>query len=152
MAEKKVTAAKAAEVKPAAKTEETKTAAASAPKAVVETKLAETAAKVEAKVGETKTAAKKAVAKTAANSTPKKRGPKPGSKKAVKDEMKPEIIIQYQGNEASMEEVIEKAKAEFVAAGHRMSSIKSLQVYFKPEDAAAYYVVNQKFAGKVDLF
>jgi len=48
--------------------------------------------------------------------------------------------------------VIEKAKNEFVAEGHRASSIKSLQVYLKPEEFAAYYVINQKFAGRVDLF
>ena len=39
-----------------------------------------------------------------------------------------------------------------VADGHRASSIKSLQVYLKPEEFAAYYVINQKFAGRVDLF
>lgn len=33
-----------------------------------------------------------------------------------------------------------------------MSSIKTLQLYLKPEESAAYYVINQKFAGKVDLF
>lgn len=74
------------------------------------------------------------------------------TKKAVKEEMKPEVFIQFQGNEAVVAEAIEKAKAQFVAEGHRASSIKSLQVYLKPEEYAAYYVINQKFAGKVDLF
>lgn len=85
----------------------------------------------------------------------KKRGRKPGSKnvkKVVKEEMKPEVFIQFQGNEAVVEEAVEKAKAQFVAEGHRVSSIKSLQLYLKPEEFAAYYVINQKFAGKVDLF
>ncbi len=72
--------------------------------------------------------------------------------KAAQEEMKPEIILQFQGNESAVGEVIEKAKAQFVAEGHRMSSIKTLQVYLKPEEYAAYYVINQKFAGKVDLF
>ena len=151
MAEKKVTTAKAAEVKPAVKVEEKKAAVNTLPKAAAETKPAETPAKVEAKVEETKTAAKKAVTKAGAGA-PKKRGPKPGSKKTAKEELKPEVIIQYQGNEASMEDAIEKAKEDYVTAGHRVSSIKSLQVYFKPEDGAAYYVINQKFAGKIDLF
>ena len=51
-----------------------------------------------------------------------------------------------------MEEAVEKAKAQFVAEGHRESSIKSLRVYLKPEDGAAYYVINDKIAGRVDLF
>ena len=142
--EKNNTTAKATEVKAAAKAEETKAAAA---------KPAETAAKAApAKAEEKKPAEKKPAAKTAANNTPKKRGPKPGSKKAVKEALKPEVIIQHQGREASLEDAIEKAKGEFVAAGHRVSSIKSLQVYVKPEEEAAYYVINQKFAGRVDLF
>lgn len=74
------------------------------------------------------------------------------TKKAVKEEMKPEVFIQYQGKEAIVAEAVEKAKAEFVADGHRVSSIKSLQIYLKPEEYAAYYVINQKFAGRVDLF
>lgn len=72
--------------------------------------------------------------------------------KTVQEELKPEIVLQFQGKEALITEAIDKAKAEFVAAGHRMSSIKSLQIYLKPEEYAAYYVINQKFAGKVDLF
>ena len=79
---------------------------------------------------------------------------KAAAKKAApkKEELKPEVFIQYQGNEAIVADVIEKAKNEFVADGHRASSIKSLQVYLKPEEFAAYYVINQKFAGRVDLF
>ena len=73
-------------------------------------------------------------------------------KKAEAEELKPEVFIQYQGNETIVAEVIEKAKEQFVAEGHRASSVKSLQVYLKPEEFAAYYVINQKFAGKVDLF
>ena len=66
--------------------------------------------------------------------------------------LKPEVFVQFQGREAVVEEVVEKAKAQYVAEGHRVSSIKSLQVYLKPEEYAAYYVINQKFAGRVDLF
>lgn len=73
-------------------------------------------------------------------------------KKTIKEEPKLEVFIQYEGREAIVADAIEKAKAEFVADGHRVSSIKSLQIYLKPEEYAAYYVINQKFAGKVDLF
>lgn len=88
----------------------------------------------------------------------KRRGRKPGTKngqgtaKKVREEVKPEVFIQYQGNEAMVAEAIEKAKLAFVADGHRLSTIKTLQVYLKPEEYAAYYVINKKFAGRVDLF
>lgn len=74
------------------------------------------------------------------------------AKKTEKEPLVPEVYIQYQGREAIVAEAVEKAKAEFVADGHRVSSVKSLQVYLKPEENAAYYVINQKFAGRVDLF
>ena len=73
-------------------------------------------------------------------------------KKAAKEEVKPEVYVQYQGNEATIADVIAKAQAEFVAAGHRVSTIRDLRIYLKPEEFAAYYVINQKFAGRVDLF
>ncbi len=50
-----------------------------------------------------------------------------------------------------MEDIAEQAKNAWVAEGHRASSLKSLDVYVKPEDSAAYYVVNGKAAGKIDL-
>lgn len=81
-----------------------------------------------------------------------KRGPKPGAKKAAKEDLKPEVFIQFQNKEAVVEEAVEKAKGQFVADGHRVSTIKTLQIYLKPEEGAAYYVINQKFAGRVDLF
>lgn len=139
-------AAKAVETKAAAKVEETKAAA----------KAAET--KVAAKVEETKTAAKaveEKVAQKAEEVVKEKKTRKPRTKtakKAAKEELKPEVYVEYQGNSALVETAIEKAKEQFVAAGHRVSSIKSLQIYLKPEDYAAYYVINQKTAGKVDLF
>ena len=68
------------------------------------------------------------------------------------EELKPEVFIQFQGQEAVVADVIEKAKKQFEAEGHRASSIKSIQVYLKPEEYAAYYVINQKHAGRVDLF
>ncbi len=88
----------------------------------------------------------------------KRRGRKPGTKngqgtaKKVREEVKPEVFIQYQGNEAMVAEAIEKAKLAFVADGHRLSTIKTFQVYLKPEEYAAYYVINKKFTGRVDLF
>ena len=129
-------AVKAAEAKVAAKVEETKTAA------------KEATAKVVAKVEETKNAAKETEVKAAT----KVEEPKKTAKKAAKEELKPEVYIQYQGREGVVEDAIKKVTEQFVAEGHRASTIKSLQLYLKPEENAAYYVINQKIAGRVDLF
>ena len=119
-------------------------------------------AKVVAKVEETKNAAKETEVKAAtkaeepkktAAETAKKRKPRTKTaKKAAKEELKPEVYIQYQGREGVVEDAIKKVTEQFVAEGHRASTIKSLQLYLKPEENAAYYVINQKIAGRVDLF
>lgn len=120
-----------AEVKEAVK-ETTKKA-----EAVAET----TAKKVEAKA---ETAAKKVEkAKTTAKKT---------VKKAVKEPAKTEMIVEFQGNAASVASLEDKVKAQFVAEGHRAGCIKTLNIYIKPEDYKAYYVINDKFTGSVDLF
>ena len=69
-----------------------------------------------------------------------------------KNELVSEVYVQFAGQEAKVDAVIERATQAYVADGHRASSIKSLQVYLKPEESAAYYVINSKYAGKVDLF
>ena len=114
----------------------------------VKTAVKESASEVKAAVTEKTAAVKEAVEEKAAAKTETVKD----TAAETKETAKPEVFIQYQGNEAIVADVIEKAKNEFVADGHRASSIKSLQVYLKPEEFAAYYVINQKFAGRVDLF
>lgn len=142
------------QTKAEAKIAEVKTTETKTPE-VIETEEREP--EVSASGDDTQAAAKKSEAeagKTAKTTRGRKKSvsEKTPAKKAVKEEVKPEVFIQYQGKEAVLAEAIEKAKAEFVADGHRVSTIKTLQVYLKPEDNSAYYVINQKFAGRVDLF
>ena len=113
-------------------------------------KLDETKAAV--KAAEAKVAAKVEETKTAAETAKKRKPRTKTAKKAAKEELKPEVYIQYQGREGVVEDAIKKVTEQFVAEGHRASTIKSLQLYLKPEENAAYYVINQKIAGRVDLF
>lgn len=91
-------------------------------------------------VSETKSAAKKAAPKTvktkaAAKKTTTKAAPKAST--AVK------VFVEYQGRQMDMDAILEAVKT---AAGKK--SVKSLEVYVKPEDGAAYYVVDGKDTGK----
>ena len=62
------------------------------------------------------------------------------------------ITVQFQGNEVAISSVEDKVKAQFVAEGHKASSIKTLTIYVKPEEYSAYYVINGDVTGRVDLF
>lgn len=108
---------------------------------VVEEKVVAEVAPVAEKVVAEKKPAKKAVAKktTAAKA------------EAKKVEKKDEVFVQFAGEEFVVEEVMEKAKAAYVAEGHRVSAIKSVRLYIKPEERKAYYVINDKAAGSINL-
>ncbi|MCI5621653.1 MAG: DUF6465 family protein [Lachnospiraceae bacterium] len=120
----------------------------------------ETKKPVEVKAAEVKETAKAVEVKAAAKveevketvKTAKTVAKKPVAKKAEKKEFEPEVFIQFYGNESAVKDVVERAKDAFVAEGHRASSIKSLKVYLKPEEYAAYYVINEKSVGRINLF
>ncbi len=77
-------------------------------------------------------------------------------KKAVKEPVVPEVKIQFDDengtSEADLTDITAKIKASYVAEGHRESSIKALRIYIKPQDRKAYYVINNKLEGQIDLF
>lgn len=140
------------EVKENVKVTETKVKeAAKATTKAAETKVKE-AAKDTAKAAETKvkeaaktTVKKAAAAKTAAKATAKKTVAKAAA-------VEPQVIIQYQNNESDLAKVTERVKTQFVSEGHKAGTIKKINVYLKPEEYSAYYVINDKFSGRVDLF
>ncbi len=70
-------------------------------------------------------------------------------KKTVKTE---EVILQFAGNECSINSLTDQAKQAYVAAGHRTTSIKDLKVYVKPEEGKAYYVINDDVTGELNLY
>lgn len=107
-------------------------------------KTTEKAAEVKADV---KDAAKKTTAKAAKTAKTAK-----VAKTAKKEPVKPEIIVQYQNSEVDTAAVEERVKAQFVAEGHKAGFIRKLNIYIKPEEYSAYYVINDRFSGRVDLF
>lgn len=68
--------------------------------------------------------------------------------KAKADSLKPAVIVQFQGGEADVSALVEAAKADFRLVKKRMP-ITDLKLYVKPEERAAYYVINEKFNGSV---
>lgn len=67
-------------------------------------------------------------------------------------EIETEVILQYREYEVNMDDVTARVKAHYLAKGHKEESIESMQIYVKPEDFTAYYVINDGVVGKVNLF
>ena len=104
----------------------------------------------EAKEPAKKAPAKKATTKTeTAKETTKKA---PAKKTTAKAEKVVETYVEFAGNQALLANVEASVKAAYVAEGHRESSIKTMRIYVKPEENAAYYVINDNNVGRVNLF
>lgn len=71
------------------------------------------------------------------------------SLKAARFSCKEEVFVQYSHHEIRTTDIIEKAKQDYVSKGNKPSSIREIQVYIKPSDNAAYYVVNHQETGKI---
>ena len=59
--------------------------------------------------------------------------------------------VQYAGSEWTVSELLEKAKAAYAAEGGDVSALSDVQLYVKPEEQKAYYVMNGGAAGSIDL-
>lgn len=103
--------------------------------------------KKEVKKAETKktTTARKTATKT---TTKKAAAPKKAAKTAAA-EKKVNMVLQFGGNEYNTDDILEKIKADIQAETGR-KTYKTLDIYVKPEDKIAYYVVNGK-PGSVPL-
>ena len=64
------------------------------------------------------------------------------------DNLKPELFVQYQGGEVDMSSLVEAAKADFHKTRKR-TLVTDMKIYFKPEEQAAYYVINEDYEGKI---
>ena len=107
--------------------------------------------------------AEKTLEKTDGSEPKKKPGRKPMSaeekaaaaklraeEKKKADDLKPEIVLQYQGGETDVTALVEAAKADFHSVKKR-TLVTSLKLYIKPEEGAAYYVINEDHNGKITL-
>ena len=104
-----------------------------------EVKAAETTETTETK--EVKAEAPKAEAKKAEE--PKKETAKkaPAKRTAAKD-IKTSVVVQFAGKEVTEKDLIAAVKKAYTKKGNKVGDIKTIEIYVKPEESAAYYVVN----------
>ena len=64
------------------------------------------------------------------------------TKKVKKKSLKPELFIEFYGKQVSYEKMLEKIFSE-LETKVEMMKVKSLKLYFKPEENKVYCVVNE---------
>ena len=62
--------------------------------------------------------------------------------------LSPEVYVEFSGKQYNITDVVERAKADYRLT-HKVG-VQSCKVYIKPEEEAAYYVIN-KVSGKLPL-
>ena len=66
--------------------------------------------------------------------------------------MKQQMFLQFNEQEVELSTVEANVKKDWKEAGKKLSEIESLDIYVKPQEGKAYYVINGEVEGAVDLF
>ena len=95
-------------------------------------------------VTEVKAAEVKAETKTEAPKAeePKKETKKAPAKRAAAKDIKTSVVVQFAGKEVTEKELIAAVKKAYTKKGNKVGDIQTIEIYVKPEENAAYYVVN----------
>lgn len=66
--------------------------------------------------------------------------------------MKTSFYVEYAGKQVEEKDIIARVKELWVADGNKVKDLKTLNLYVKPEENAAYYVINEDaVSGKIEL-
>lgn len=73
---------------------------------------------------------------------------KKSKKEAKETEYVQEVFIEHNDAQILSESIVNRIKETYKNEGHRISSIKKLQVYINIDQKKAYYVINDRHEGK----
>ena len=68
------------------------------------------------------------------------------------DGIEVDFELQYRDQETNMKDIAERVREDYAKRGNDTSTIELIQVYLKPTDFTAYYVINNSYEGKIPLF
>ena len=94
---------------------------------------------------------KKPVVPAAAEAPAAEAKPAPKTEKTAhkgRPPLSPEIYVEFAGKQYNITDLVDRAKADYRLT-HKVG-VQSCKIYVKPEEEAAYYVVN-KVGGKLPL-
>lgn len=64
---------------------------------------------------------------------------------------KKNITIQYKGKDYAQQLVLEKIREAVIRQGTDENEIKTIDIYIKPEETKAFYVINGTITGSVQI-
>ena len=64
--------------------------------------------------------------------------------------MKTEFYVEYDGQQKSLDSIEDTIRDIWKSDGNKMKDLKSLKIYYKPQEHKAYYVINGESKGEND--
>lgn len=122
--------------------------AAEKPKVAEEPKAVETESAAE----EPKTAEAAKEGETAYEAASVKEEPQKTGYRSELDGIEVDFELQYRDQETDMRDIAKRVAEDYAKRGNDASRIELIQVYLKPTDYTAYYVINNSYEGKIPLF
>lgn len=65
--------------------------------------------------------------------------------------MKANLYVEFQGKQMDTKDVLAATKKVWTGNGNKVKDLKTVDLYIKPEENAAYYVFNETESGKIEL-
>ncbi len=65
--------------------------------------------------------------------------------------MKSSVYVEFYGEQISKDELVKEATKIWVDAGKKAADIKKIDLYVKPEEDKAYYVINDELDGSFHI-
>ncbi|MDR1559172.1 MAG: DUF6465 family protein [Clostridiales bacterium] len=65
--------------------------------------------------------------------------------------MKPEFYVEFDGRQINLEQIEDAVKSTWKSEGKKMKDLKSMKIYYKPQEHKAYYVFNGESKGGEDF-
>ena len=96
--------------------------------------------------------AKEDVAAPEIQPMPAKEEPMNSGYRSEMDGVEVDFELQYRDRETDMKDIAKRVTEDYVKRGNDASKIGLIQVYLKPTDYTAYYLINNSYEGKIPLF
>ncbi|MDE5697532.1 MAG: hypothetical protein K2I96_09005 [Lachnospiraceae bacterium] len=106
----------------------------------------------ETKAPEAAVAAEETKAPETAVTAEEKETAKKGGYLSEIDGVEVDFELQYREHETDMRDIAKRVTEDYARRGNDASRIELIQVYLKPTDFTAYYVINNSYEGKIPLF
>ena len=65
--------------------------------------------------------------------------------------MKADLYVEFGGNKVDHKQLIDMAKSLWKSEGRKVKDLTSVELFFKPEENACYYVFNKEHKGYFDV-